>query len=487
MEENPLQGTNQCVVAPPHIPPDRGTVCKFFAASSDLKESTVSEEPRTEPGLPRTIILPSDLVHLTENNRHALIRKVGGQWATISDEAYKLVMDSQGKTVEDAVALGAQAYGAKPGSIRALFKVLFEKNVLISGPEGEAPTDPVLIRPTSVTFWITNRCNLSCIMCCADAVPVHAAHYDEMSTAEVVDCLDKLAGAGCRDLFILGGEPLIRGDLFEILEHARSPFKRVRVATNATLLSREHAERFARLVDGVQVPLEGSTAEIHDVTRGAGAFDAAMMGICHLVDAGVPVTVSQILTKLNTGDEQGMRDLVTSLGVSHRFGRYSYAGRGGAASELLCADDGTVLRTESDCAGTACEKADNPAINMPECARTLARERCGAITASISVSHDGTAYPCGAMHTADFAIGNVNNVASMAELLCHGNQVVDTVLSRTADAVAGCRECSVRYFCGGVCMAEAYARRGSIWKADPGCKRSRSLIHSAIWGGASHG
>ena len=115
---------------------------------------------------------------------------------------------------------------------------------------------------------------------------------------------------------LTGGEPLLRADLFEILEiMGRKGFDRY-LLSNGLLINRERAARLVDLgIKGVQVSLEGPE-EIHDSIRGQGSFSTSLQGVAHLISAGLPVTLNMTLSELNAGSISEMVELSKSLGVS---------------------------------------------------------------------------------------------------------------------------------------------------------------------------
>src|SRR4051812_38196380 len=81
--------------------------------------------------------------------------------------------------------------------------------------------------PLSVHMDLTYRCNERCVHC-------YLPHDDrgEMTTAEITGVLDQLAEAGVFFLTLSGGEPFLRHDLFEIIQHARLRTFNVKLKTN---------------------------------------------------------------------------------------------------------------------------------------------------------------------------------------------------------------------------------------------------------------
>lgn len=146
-----------------------------------------------------------------------------------------------------------------------------------------------------VVVWnCTRRCNLACLHCYSDS---DAKRHPEMTTAEGLDLLEDIAGFGVPALLFSGGEPLIRPDLFTLIEAARDLGLPVTLSSNGTMITPRRARRIAELgVRYVGISLDG-IGRTHDHFRGRrGAFDKTLDGIRALraegVATGVRVTLS---------------------------------------------------------------------------------------------------------------------------------------------------------------------------------------------------
>ena len=71
--------------------------------------------------------------------------------------------------------------------------------------------------PVSGAFDLTYRCNLRCVHCyCGHATAQSPAQGAELGTDEVLRLLAEAADAGCLQLVLSGGEPLLRRDFAQI-------------------------------------------------------------------------------------------------------------------------------------------------------------------------------------------------------------------------------------------------------------------------------
>jgi radical SAM protein with 4Fe4S-binding SPASM domain len=146
-----------------------------------------------------------------------------------------------------------------------------------------------------VVVWnCTRRCNLACLHCYSDS---DAKRHPELTTAEGVTLLEDIAGYGVPALLFSGGEPLIRPDLFTLIEAARDLGLPVTLSSNGTMITPDRARRLAELgVRYVGISLDG-IGRTHDHFRGRrGAFERTLNGIRALraegVSTGVRVTLS---------------------------------------------------------------------------------------------------------------------------------------------------------------------------------------------------
>lgn len=135
--------------------------------------------------------------------------------------------------------------------------------------------------PDWLTINLTLRCNLSCTMCttCYDS--------PELSTREVCDLIDQAADWGVKVFNPLGGEPFIRNDLEEILQHASRRDMHVTLTTNATLIRPDRARKIAQIpADKLHINISFDGPEsAHDVVRGEGSYRRAMAGYRALREA----------------------------------------------------------------------------------------------------------------------------------------------------------------------------------------------------------
>ncbi len=169
--------------------------------------------------------------------------------------------------------------------------------------------------PRIIAWEITRSCNLSCVHCRAAA---EFGHYPgELTLDEIKKTIDDIATISNPIIILTGGEPLLRPDIWDIIDYAQKKGCMPVVGTNATLVTPEVAAKLAEhKIPRISVSIDFPTAEEHDKFRQQeGSFDASIQGIKNAKAAGVGVQINMTVTRLNADKLEAMHDLALELGV----------------------------------------------------------------------------------------------------------------------------------------------------------------------------
>lgn len=174
--------------------------------------------------------------------------------------------------------------------------------------------NPELNSPIKTTLSITNTCNLDCVYCYSNCTK--EPHPKELTRNEWKETIDQLIDAGVIHLFIEGGEPLCRPDLFDILKHCQRRLM-TWVRTNGTLVTPTIARTLREVgVSTMMVDIHGATPETHDRIVGhAGSHALAIEGARHLIAADMPVYMLLVLNRHNYHELQHFVDLASDVGA----------------------------------------------------------------------------------------------------------------------------------------------------------------------------
>lgn len=183
--------------------------------------------------------------------------------------------------------------------------------------------------PKGLVFEPTQRCNLSCIMCC------HRQHHTEsacpeMDTGTAIEFIKGLKDQhDFRTIGFIGSEPFVRTDLEDLLKAAVGLGMDVSVQTNSTLLDETRIKAWSQHKDHIRnlgASLEGVAGVDDQIRQGKDVFNRARRGIELAVQAGLPVTVSILILDSNREklgelikllDDLKVRSMDISLIVNH--------------------------------------------------------------------------------------------------------------------------------------------------------------------------
>ena len=157
------------------------------------------------------------------------------------------------------------------------------------------------------------NCNQKCIHCYAASELM--ANTEELSTADWFKIIDELKDAHVPSVTFTGGEPTIRKDLVELIEHAK--WFVTRLNTNGILLTDDYCKRlYDASLDSIQITFYSHRKEIHNLLVGGDHYDDTIKGIKAAISAGLDVSVNTPLCILNK-DYKDTIAFLEELGVKY--------------------------------------------------------------------------------------------------------------------------------------------------------------------------
>lgn len=151
--------------------------------------------------------------------------------------------------------------------------------------------------PIMVEFQVNKECNLKCSYCYAQLETLNK--NINFSTQEIKNIIDELYGMGMRVIRILGGEPLIREDLGEIIRYLRKRNVFIELSTNGVLLkSKARDLKELNLLDTLQISIDGNEAST-DIVRGNGTYKKIIEGIEEAIKYHLPVRLHGVYNKFS--------------------------------------------------------------------------------------------------------------------------------------------------------------------------------------------
>jgi MoaA/NifB/PqqE/SkfB family radical SAM enzyme/SAM-dependent methyltransferase len=199
------------------------------------------------------------------------------------------------------------------------------------------PGRAALVSPQGLReLWlqINNACNLSCAHCLVSSGP---GKERGLPLEQLRGIVDQAVQLGLERLYITGGEPFVRRDIFALLRHAtEARGLEVILLTNATVFQgRVRAEIGAldRTRVRFQVSVDGATPETNDPVRGPGTFTKALDGARLLADLGYEVALTTVTTRRNLAELQALPRLAKAAGARSHHLMWTHK-RGRAAASL---------------------------------------------------------------------------------------------------------------------------------------------------------
>ena len=402
--------------------------------------------------------------------------------------------------------LGAKSFGTTMDAVKqGLHDDIFRRSIssIICGLAKFGVNKPFTPgAPFQVVWNVTKACNLRCKHCYESA---GEKGLYELSTAEALVCIEKLAEAGVVFLAFSGGEPTARPDILTLIRRATEQGMYVAVATNG--ISFSNPERVRMFKDAglkfVQVSLDGANAQTHDNFRGVpGAFEKTIAGIQNCVAEDLFVEISTTMTRHNISEIQDIIALCEDLKARWLM-LYNLVpvGRGTELTNVDLSpsereyilemlwdriskenDSSLEVLTTAPQFGRVAFDVNKQGIGqdsivvpthfsnarLPSQMQNLTEfiGGCGAGRFYVAIEPNGDIYPCVFFpHTDAMRVGNI--LEDDIEMIWAQSPLLQRL--RNKDLLKDeCGSCEKRYVCGG-CRARAISYFGDELAPDPGC------------------
>lgn len=342
-----------------------------------------------------------------------------------------------------------------------------------------------LARNPMIVYWeMTQACGLACRHCRAAAVL--QKHPDELNRVESRRLLDQILAFGdpLPHLILTGGDPLMRPDLFELIDAAVSLGIEVSITPAATqnLTRNVIAELQAHKISSLGLSLDGSDAARHEAVRGIpGCFDWTMNAARAAADLDIPIQVNTLVSAETANDLPAIYDLL----LTHRVMRWSLfflisVGRGKLLEAVSPERGEEIMRWSLDMsrrAPYAIKTTEAPSYRRV----ALERMRASGMPADairrssfyrgfgirdgngiLFVSNTGDIRPAGFLPV---TVGNVRHNDLVAT---YRHAPLMSALHDPNTFKGKCGYCEYRVVCGGS-RARAFTHTGDALESDPFC------------------
>jgi len=320
--------------------------------------------------------------------------------------------------------------------------------------------------PICLTWELTYACNLACVHCLSSS---GRRDPQELSTSEAKALIDEMAELKIFYVNIGGGEPMIRSDFFEIIDHCVDRGVGVKFSTNGTRLDAEKAERLAKsdYVD-VQISLDGADAVTNDAVRGEGSYDAAIQAMENLVAANFgQFKISVVMTRHNIPQLDAFEALADHYGAQLRLTRLRPSGRGADTWDELHPTAGQQRELYDWLITRTNVLTGDSFFHLSAFGDALdGLNLCGAGRVVCLIDPVGDVYACPFVIHDEFLAGNVRDPGAFTSVWRDSDLFRSL---REPSSAGACASCGSYDACQGGCMAAKFFTGIPLDGPDPEC------------------
>ncbi len=311
--------------------------------------------------------------------------------------------------------------------------------------------------PLVMSWNVTRECNMKCAHCYINATEMKLGN--ELTTLEARHLVDQIIQVSRPLLILSGGEPLLRPDIFELIEYGSAKGLKMGLGSNGSLIDDAVARRLkAAGIATVSISLDSHIAAQHDEFRGvAGAWQKAVEACKALRKNNVLVQVNTTLTQQNYNQIDDVMSLSEDIGVEnfHLFFLVP-TGRGTKLADIS-------PQKYEDMITTTFARVSKHRLNVrPSCAPQFMRIAKGMgldmrqwIRGCIAGLYYCRIYPNGDVTPCPYLPIKLGNVRQESFKEIWFNSSIFKALRNSTCLKGKCGVCEYRSLCGG-CRARAY-------------------------------
>ena len=272
----------------------------------------------------------------------------------------------------------------------------------------------ILKTPAFVQWLVTYKCNFACQHCEASA---NERKVSELTTNEAIKLVDELSAMNVKTIVISGGEPLVRKDIFKIIQHILRRRMQYAIASNGYLVSC-FKEEFSKMKPCLFLTSIDGLEHTNDNLRGkTGAFNSSFRALEFFKTIGVQdLRINTVVCPSNINQIENLKKIILKSAAT--FWRLIIPTPVGRAKddESLCLND-EQIRYLFDFVKATRRKFN---IEISETAGCLGHLElkvrsdpffCGAGITRCAVMPDGEVLGCQIAYDNRFSEGNIRNKA----------------------------------------------------------------------------
>jgi radical SAM protein with 4Fe4S-binding SPASM domain len=312
------------------------------------------------------------------------------------------------------------------------------------------------------------KCNFHCPYC---YVPDKAALKDELNFKEICDVILQAKKLGARKIIILGGEPTLHPQFFDVIEYINSNGMRAEIFTNGSKITENFAKKL--YLNGVRtvIKLNSFKPEIMKLLTGrSDSYQLAMQALQNLKKAGYPdkehfLAVSTIICKQNLEE---MAELWTWLRNQNIEPYFEIITPQGDAKENKWLE---VTPEQTEKIFREIAEIDRTKFNKKwKVQPPLLGAHCLRLLYSCLVDNKGFVKPCVGISE---PAGNVRN-KSLADIIKE-SEIIQYLRDYRKRIKGPCSSCNKAEDCYG-CRGAAFQQTGDPLASDPLCWKNQDKL-----------
>lgn len=301
-------------------------------------------------------------------------------------------------------------------------------------------------------MFLTNACNLRCKHCYMFS---GECKMNELSFSEIKSILCAFKIHQGEFVTFSGGEVLMRKDLMSILQLTKELQLSTTIMTNGTLWTKSSIEEASKYISSVQISIDGFNEEENAKVRGIGSFEKSLRSVELFLRQGIRVTIAmtpwydeELFEKkelfLNFIKE--MKDKYQGYPLNFKFTSDIMNGRELSLSQI---EQKRYFNFMQGISNDESENKEEDIFIYNQRRKILKDSWC--TFGHLTISADGEVYFCGKVN-ATKPICNIRNTD------------INTIMKLSSKArdlskiqkLYPCKECELRYICGGGCRIEYF-------------------------------
>lgn len=263
--------------------------------------------------------------------------------------------------------------------------------------------------PSHTTVEVTSQCNYNCRHCYRDSSPENNSHIDH---EKLMAYLRAFRDNGGLAMEITGGEPMLYGRFFELVEWACGNMDVVGILTNGYYLDEKAITRLLPFREKLvfNISLDSHRPEFHNKFRGKpDAFEKTIRALELLGANKFRFRLSMCVSRDNFFDMEGVAELAKKYGAVY-FGcnPVQDSGRAGALIEEMAQEYAKDPKRYVEYEQMIHEKYKGFLHVLSEKSlKKLATGNCGIVHQTVTIGPDGTLRPC-VMFDGGLELGNIH-------------------------------------------------------------------------------